>query len=567
MKNLRIGTRLTITFMLLIGFVAGVGALGVTRLDHLHEAVRQAGTRWARAEIGNEGSARVGYQIEMVMELFTSRSPAEAERLFAAIDENARRCAALVEKREALVTTERGHELMGKLKDARQAYLQAFGRAKALLVVGKKDDALALGSGEVLPALKRVRGAWDELFADDGARLREDIAAAGAEHDSARKLILGLALLALGLGVGVAVYCTRSVTVPVLGVVRAAERIAEGDLRDDVAVTSRDEVGKLQAAMRDMASTLAQVIGDVRAGATALSAAASQVSATSQAVSQGTSEQAASVEETSSSLEQMSSSIAQNADNSRQTEQMAVAGAKSAEESGKAVGETVEAMKAIAEKISIIEEIAYQTNLLALNAAIEAARAGEHGKGFAVVATEVRKLAERSQKAACEIGGLASQSVKVAERSGQLLVELVPAIRKTADLVQEVAAASQEQSTGVTQINKAMAMVDQVTQRNASAAEELASTAEEMNAQAQSLQQLMSFFQVGNGDDAPRRGARAVRRGAFGPRAPAAAARAAPETPRATAAIAAPPPALLGGAGANGAAVGRAGGDENFERF
>src|SRR6266540_2184521 len=192
----------------------------------------------------------------------------------------------------------------------------------------------------------------------------------------------------------------------------------------------------------------------------------------------------------------MSASITQNAESSRQTEAMAQGGAKDAKESGTAVAETVDAMKAIAEKISIIEEIAYQTNLLALNAAIEAARAGEHGKGFAVVAAEVRKLAERAQEAAKEIGALAGTSVKAAERSGALIVELVPVIRKTADLVQEVAASSHEQSTGVSQVSKAMGMVDQITQQNASAAEELSSTAEEMASQAESLQDLVSFFQL-----------------------------------------------------------------------
>ena len=202
------------------------------------------------------------------------------------------------------------------------------------------------------------------------------------------------------------------------------------------------------------------------------------------------------MEETTSSLEEMSASITQNAESSRQTESMAKDAARNAEESGRSVTETVDAMKSIAEKIGIIEEIAYQTNLLALNAAIEAARAGEHGKGFAVVATEVRKLAERAQKAAKEIGELAGTSVKVAERSGKLIVELVPVIRKTADLVQEVAAASAEQSSGVSQVSKAMGTVDQVTQRNASAAEELSSTAEEMSSQAESLQQLMAFFSV-----------------------------------------------------------------------
>ena len=181
-------------------------------------------------------------------------------------------------------------------------------------------------------------------------------------------------------------------------------------------------------------------------------------------------------------------------------------GATDAEESGRVAQETTVAMKTIAQKISIIEDIAYQTNLLALNAAIEAARAGEHGKGFAVVATEVRKLAERSQGAANEISALAVTSVTVAEKSGQLLAALVPSIRKTAELVQEVAAASREQAQGVTQINQAMSQVDQVTQRTASAAEELASTAEEMTAQAESLKDLVGFFtisQMDGGDRAP----------------------------------------------------------------
>jgi methyl-accepting chemotaxis protein len=188
---------------------------------------------------------------------------------------------------------------------------------------------------------------------------------------------------------------------------------------------------------------------------------------------------------------------------------MALKGARDAEEAGRAVADTVMAMKSIAEGISIIEEIAYQTNMLALNAAIEAARAGEQGRGFAVVATEVRKLAERSRTAAKEIGDLASSSVSMAETSGRLLVELVPAIRQTADLVQEVAAASGEQSAGVRQMNTAMAQVDEVTQSNASGAEELAATAEELASQAQALRQLMARFRLKGGDDPERHGERA----------------------------------------------------------
>src|SRR5258707_858952 len=260
--------------------------------------------------------------------------------------------------------------------------------------------------------------------------------------------------------------------------------------------------------MRDRTAKLGQVVGEVRASAESLSSASEEVSATSQSMNQASSEQAASVEEPSASVEQMTASITQNGENAKVTDGMAVQAAKQAGEGGVAVEQTVAAMKDIAKKISIIDDIAYQTNLLALNAAIEAARAGEHGKGFAVVAGEVRKLAERSQVAAQEIGEMAGTSVAVAEKAGKLLGEMVPAIKKTSDLVQEIAAASQEQSSSVGQINTSMTQLNQVTQQNASSSEELAATAEEMSSQAQNLQQLVAFFKVDGADHAVSRVAR-----------------------------------------------------------
>ncbi|KTS79073.1 chemotaxis protein [Pseudomonas oryzihabitans] len=270
--------------------------------------------------------------------------------------------------------------------------------------------------------------------------------------------------------------------------------LSRGDLSLKVTGDYHGQLLELKTSINDTVDKLSQIIGDVREAADALASAAEEVSATSQSMSQASTEQAASVDETSASIEQMSASIAQNTENAKITDGMAGKAAREADEGGQAVGETLVAMKTIADKISIVDDIAYQTNLLALNAAIEAARAGEHGKGFAVVAAEVRKLAERSQVAAQEIGSVAKTSVALAERAGSLLDEIVPSITKTSDLVQEIAAASEEQSSGVNQINSAMTQLNQITQQNASASEQLAATAEEMSGQAEQLQRLMGFF-------------------------------------------------------------------------
>jgi len=309
----------------------------------------------------------------------------------------------------------------------------------------------------------------------------------------------------------------RVIAAPVVKGVDFAKAIAEGDLNQSLDIDQKDEIGQLMTALNNMSRSLREIVTEVQSAAENVASGSEELSASSESLSQGATEQAASVEEVSSSMEEMTSNIRQNAQNAQQTESMANKSAEGAEKGGQAVGKTVSAMKEIAEKISIIEEIARQTNLLALNAAIEAARAGEHGKGFAVVAAEVRKLAERSGAAAAEISELSGSSVEVAEEAGELLGQIVPDIRKTAELVQEISAASTEQNSGAEQINKAIQQLDQVIQQNASSSEEMASTSEELSSQAEQMQQTMSFFKI-NGQGHRRPSSKRVQAKAAAPK-------------------------------------------------
>jgi methyl-accepting chemotaxis protein len=385
-----------------------------------------------------------------------------------------------------------------------------------------------ISSNEVLAAAENTAKAGMKETSDAASNAASSLAL------SSNILIVGC-IICVGLALALGMIITRMITGPVRNLVAGLGQIALGDLTARVEVDSKDEIGDLSVAankmaealdakaklalqigdgdlrqdvqlssekdtlglaLKKMVANLRDVVANVRAAAENVASGSEEITGTAQTLSSGASEQAASVEEVSASMEQSTASIQQNTENARQTEKISTRAAQDAQDTGRSVGQTVQAMKDIAQKISIIEEIARQTDLLALNAAIEAARAGEHGKGFAVVASEVRKLAERSQKAAGEISKLSSSSVEIAESAGQMLDKLVPDIRKTADLVKEITAGSEEQNTGASQINKAMQELDKVIQQNASASEEMAASSEELASQAEQLQSAIEFFKV-----------------------------------------------------------------------
>ncbi|SOC82227.1 methyl-accepting chemotaxis protein [Ensifer adhaerens] len=491
--------KLGIVFVLVIILTSVMSYMSLSNLNSLNNAVNGLVTGPA---VNTRSAARMEIGILQALRSNKNAIISNQQQQIDQFVAKARDTYPTIEKELKLLQVADNAEVKNRANDFANLYPRWKEQMEVLNELALKNNpadnehAATLSVGEVAVLTGKLIDLAEAVNSASELEMKNTSTATDVLYDNSKMLLLTIAAVVLVFSILAAFWISLTISRGLNKANQAIREVAEGDLTKTAQVSGSDEIAEMLGYVNVMVERLRGVVGDALSAADNVSSGSQQLSSGSEQLSQGATEQASSAEEASASMEEMAANIKQNADNAAQTEKIARQSSKDAEASGEAVNKAVSAMRTIAEKISIVQEIARQTDLLALNAAVEAARAGEHGRGFAVVASEVRKLAERSQLAAAEISGLSGETVKVATEAGEMLSKLVPDIRKTAELVAEISAACREQDIGASQINEAIQQLDKVTQQNAGASEEMSATSEELAAQAEELQASIAFFRV-----------------------------------------------------------------------
>jgi methyl-accepting chemotaxis protein len=510
-SNLKIGVRLWIGFGLVIALMVGIVIISMSRLNGAEARVDNIlNDRYRKIALATEVKYNVALIHQHMRAALIEPDEAGVQRETEAMTRIRATNKDLLDTFDKIINVPRAREIFTAIMAARAQDLATQKELLALVASGDKAGARQLLNGRV----RESEQAYVKLLGDmtqlQKGKMDEESRLLLSEFSAGRLIMYGLAAGALALAMFAAWYATRSITKPMGEALGMARRVADGDLTAHIEVSSRDETGQLMQALKDMNTSLSKIVGEVRVGTDAIAMASTQIAAGNMDLSSRTEQQASSLQETASSMEEITGTVRQNADNARQASELAESASAVAIQGGNVVSQVVDTMgsinasaKKIAEIIGVIDSIAFQTNILALNAAVEAARAGEQGRGFSVVASEVRHLAQRSADAAKEIKTLIVDSVQQVEtgsqlvsRAGATMQEVVRSVRHVTDIINEITAASQEQTTGIGQINQAISQMDGVTQQNASLVEEAAAASQSLSQQAAGLVRIVGVFKL-----------------------------------------------------------------------
>ncbi|RJF96682.1 HAMP domain-containing protein [Noviherbaspirillum cavernae] len=509
--DMKIGLRLGLGFSSVLTIMLALSLIGANGIREMHENLEKVlEDNVRKITIAHELSdaAHVVSRVTRNIIILTDENTVKAQ--LGAIETARRRYDAAFDTLEKMPATEAGRAFQQKIKAARHKALAANQKVIDFARDNNNVEAMQILGSEAAPATQQ----WQDLLSDymdrQEERNKKDAAAADDTYSQVLTLMLSLTAAALALGGVIAWLITRSITRPMNDAMQVAQVVAQGDLRQQITVKSKDESGQLMQALKDMNDSLVRIVSEVRNGTDTIATASNEIASGNLDLSSRTEQQASSLEETASSMEELTGTVKQNADNARQANQLAVSASEIAIRGGTVVSEVVQTMgsindssKKIVDIIGVIDGIAFQTNILALNAAVEAARAGEQGRGFAVVASEVRSLAQRSAAAAKEIKSLIDDSVdkvdagsKLVDEAGATMDEIVASVRRVTNIIGEITAASQEQTAGIEQINQAISQMDEVTQQNAALVEQASAASAAMQDQAASLAQAVSVFKL-----------------------------------------------------------------------